>query len=199
MSIVDTALERYSTLSRAMQWAVIAAIGLVLFVIWDTGIRPVADSWNQSADNIQASADKIIQGDQTARWLNNDLNPPHSFGEAAAPSDDAQGREALNRAVNEVIKTYESKVSEKDFSITSGGQLKPGTLSKAAGGRRVSRITGSLSFVSDPETAAAMIAELEMHPEIESIREVRLTKSTDRKVTVRLVIEVWVITPSGSV
>jgi hypothetical protein len=179
-----------------MQWAVFAAAGMVAFLAWDTAVRPISTAWSLEADQIEATVGQVRRAADIRDGLRRRNSPALLYGEVARPANDDEGRADLLQAVNEVVKNYQ--VSNDDFSLRARGRLRTGTLPTISRGRRIERINGELRFESSPEDALAIIADLESHPAVEAVTEVRIMNPVNRRVSVRLVVESWVISTGRS-
>ena len=49
MSIFD----RFMQMPRVMQWAIGAAVAVLVFLVWDDHIRPVGEAWDRRAATIE--------------------------------------------------------------------------------------------------------------------------------------------------
>ena len=109
------------------------------------------------------------------------------------PDDEEEAEIALNAVVNEVLARH--TVSRDSFSYRGPAKLKRGTLGEILQpGEHVESISGNLRFDAAPEDAIAIIAELESHPDIEAVSDVRIAKqSGSRKVTVDLTVASWIV------
>ncbi len=188
-----TIWSRFGKLPRAARWAILAVVGLALFLTYDAGVRPVSRGWNDRAEAMLADVRETARAQERLKHLRASRDPILALGPVEIPDREAEAGRALNEAVNEVLK--EHPVSRDSFSLRSPAKLKRGTLERLiSSDQRVERITGDLRFVAGPEEATAIIAALEKRPEIESISSVRITRKAGRKVTLDLTVDVWIVT-----
>ena len=188
-----TIWSRFGKLPRAARWAILAVVGLALFLVYDAGVRPVSKGWNDRAEAMLADVRETVRAEERLKHLEASRDPILALGPVEIPDREAEAGRALNEAVNEVLK--EHPVSHDSFSLRSPARLKRGTLERLiSSDQRVERITGDLRFVAAPDEATAIIAALEKRPEIESISSVRITREPGRKLRVDLTVDVWIVT-----
>ncbi|MHC4415338.1 MAG: hypothetical protein ACYS0G_08650 [Planctomycetota bacterium] len=193
MSSTQTIWQRFRRLPRAAQWALLAAVGLVLFLVYDDGVRPVTERWNERTDAMLADLEEAVRSDHRSRQVRAMKESVLALGAVGIPGAEAEAGRALNEAVNDVLKRH--TVSSDSFTLRSPARLPRGTLSQLIDtDQRVQRITGDLRFNAAPDEATAIIALLEKRPEIEAISSVRITRQAGaRKVTVDLTVDVWIV------
>ncbi len=193
MNALSNSIQRFFELPRVWQWAIMAIVFIVAFLLWDQTIRQLAFQWDAQADKIERDIESV----QHSESLRSDLNSSKGFitiaGEVRIPGTVAEGEMALSRAVNEVLRRH--TVNDDSYSMRGRRPLGKGVLSELTRGNaeRVEVLSSELRFEASPETTMAIIAELETHPDVESVNSVRLTKLTTTKVKARLSIETWVI------
>ena len=198
MTAMQTMLQQYQKMSRAMRLATLAALALGLYFVWDNAIRPITnglkDDANKIARNvselhrIEAEAVKLRDLKKTLVWNIGPVRPPAAV---------AEGSKKFNDVVLEVLQKHSA--TNTNFSSRTGNKLPRTAMAAYANGKRIDRLTGDIKFDASPEKAAAIIAELEASPHIESISSLRIVRDTGRKVRVTLTIETWVLAtePSG--
>lgn len=199
MSHTTSLMQQFRQMPRAIQWAIIAAIGMFLFMAWDQYLKPVADDWNTRAEVIQTQVREVRAGEQVAQELQRSQlkNLVTSMGPVRVPVSVPEGSKRFNDFVLDVLKKH--NIGTHDYSFGSRGKMPKNVLTGVTAGKRLDRYTGDLKFDATPKVAAAIIAELESSPDIESINSARLTRDTGGKVKVHLVIEAWLLsTESGS-
>ncbi len=184
--------DRFGRLPRAGRWAVAAAIGAAVFLVWDAAIRPVADSWNSRADEMLADARRAGDGARRRQQVTGLADPIRALGAVEKPGDEPQGTSDLHAVVNEVLKRH--RVTKDSFNYRGATKLPRGSLAKVIHPKkRLERITGDLRFEATQEDTMAIISELEGSPLVESISSVRLTRqSGPRKLTVDLTVDAWI-------
>jgi hypothetical protein len=117
------------------------------------------------------------------------------------PARPAESREALQRAVNDVVKLH--KVSEVFFDTRGQTSLPRGVLEGVINSsERAEAISGELRFEATQDVIAAVIRDLESSPDIEAVTAVQLNKPAGRasgqKLNVSLTLEAWVREPKNT-
>ena len=193
MTKTQTIWNRFRQLPRAVQWAGLAAIGIGLFLLYDEHVRPITTTWHDHADEMLTEVGEAAKSENRSRQLRAMREPILGLGAVETPGNEAQGSNALNDAVNEVLKRH--NVTRDSFNLRGATRLPRSTLSQIIQTNQlVQRITGDLRFDAAPDEAIAIIAELESSPMIEAISSVRITRvSGTRKVTVDLTVEAWIV------
>ncbi|MFB3138343.1 MAG: hypothetical protein ACE10B_03885 [Phycisphaerales bacterium] len=193
MTKTQTIWNRFRQLPRAVQWASLAAIGIGLFLLYDEHVRPITTTWHDHADEMLKEVGEAARSENRSRQLRAMREPILGLGAVETPSNEAQGSNALNDAVNEVLKRH--NVTRDSFNLRGATRLPRSTLSQIIQTNQlVQRITGDFRFDAAPDEAIAIIAELESSPMIEAISSVRITRvSGTRKVTVDLTVEAWIV------
>jgi hypothetical protein len=192
MTSTQTIWQRYRRLPRAGQWAVVAVLGIALFMIWDYYVLSLAAAWNEQADDLLADAREAAGGERRLSRMNGLRNTIQGLGPVQRPGTESQAELALNDAVNEVLKRH--RVSDDSFNYRGPEKLPRGTLSEVLRtSQRAERITGDLRFDASPTEAIAIIAELEASPTIEAVSDVRMTLQGGQKVRVDLTVESWIV------
>lgn len=193
MTKTQTIWNRFRQLPRAVQWAGLAAIGIGLFLLYDEHVRPITTTWHDHADEMLKEVGVAAMSENRSRQLRTMREPILGLGAVETPGNEAQGSNALNDAVNDVLKRH--SVTRDSFNLRGATRLPRRTLSQIIQTNQlVQRITGDLRFDAAPDEAVAIIAELESSPVIEDISSVRITRvSGTRKVTVDLTVEAWIV------
>lgn len=198
--MMQTLLQQYQKMSRVMRLATLAAVGLALYFLWDNSIRPATDILKRDADAIASNVSELQRIEAEAERLKN-LNKAlvWNIGPVRPPVAVAEGSKQFNDVVLNVLQKHGA--TNTNFSSRSRGKLPRSALVTYANGRRIDRLTGDIKFDASPEKAAAIIAELEASPHIESVTSLRLARDTGRKVRVTLTVETWVLAtePAGGV
>jgi hypothetical protein len=176
---------------RALRWAAVIAVLVAGFMLWDNTVRPLNDSVARRADGLARDV-SIAQTKQS--WSARMRRMPQiitSVGPVDVPGEADAGAEALTRTVNRLLQEY--AVSDDSLSVRPDRNLPRDVLTQLGGGRqRFATVKGDLIFDASPQDTIAIIADLEASPEIECIRNLRITKSGNRKLKVRLGLESWV-------
>jgi hypothetical protein len=180
--------QSFQQLPRALKWAVVAAFGLILFLIWSSYLDPIAQDFNRDAEQIESKVRDVRSirdlNDQTKKLI-------EVVGPVEFPKSEAETSAAVDALVNGLLKKHNA--SNPNFSLRTTSALPKAALPGVVRNNRVERLTGDLKFDASPQAAAAIIAELESSPDIESINSVRMTRDTSGKVKVQLALEAWVL------
>ncbi|MCA9285708.1 MAG: hypothetical protein KDA22_10855 [Phycisphaerales bacterium] len=185
-------VDRYRAMPRAMQWGVLAIVGLVVFMLVDSTVWRLGRSWGDQADEMQA----VLDDTQMKRAsLNHELEATVlAHGQVRMPLPEADGAAALAKAVNEALTRHHALGAVYDSRASSNmpGDSLRGVI---APGQQPARVAGDVRFKAKPQDVAAIVAELESSPDVESIS--RLTIEKDQKdmtnVRVTMTVEAWVI------
>ncbi len=172
-------------------WRLIGAAAMVLIAIlvWDEYVGPTAESWNNESNRISSTIERARSLDRTTDPKIQRLAT--ALGPIEVPRSAAPGAPRLESTVSEICSQYE--IVPKIDGRTGSKLPSSSPLSAMAGGR-VERIICELEFVSDSETVAEVIRELEAEPEIESISSLRLKLVDDRPdLEVRIMVEAWIV------
>ena len=193
MTKTHTIWNRFRQLPRAAQWAGLAAIGIGLFLLYDQYVRPITTDWHDHANEMLKEVGEAARSEHRSRQLRAMREPIWGLGAVETPGKEAQGSNALNDALNDVLKRH--SVTRDSFNLRGATRLPRNTLSQIIQPNQlVQRITGDFRFDAAPDEAVAIIAELESSPVIEAISSVRITRvSGTRKVTVDLTVEAWIV------
>lgn len=188
-----TLLNRFLALPRAVQWALLAASGIALFIMWDSWIGPIVENLDRQAETISNDVRSI----RAARDLADDLRKPDlagivtAVGAVTPPRNPATGTNSFTAVVNELMKKH--GITDQDFSLRTRGKLQKNALiGVLPAGKRAERLTGDLKFSAKPDVAVAILAALESSPDIEQVSSVRMTKDQNGKVKVQYTLEAWV-------
>lgn len=191
MRFLDRVITQLNEQPRAIQWALYAAMGMALFLIWDQAVAPISEQWKRDADVIQTKLQQVRAGADLIDRFDTMKDKISGIGPVEIPPGKKQGQESILRAINEVLRNH--TVSDESISTTDGKRFRSGTLSKIAGSKRIESLKVDFEYVATPEVAIAIISELEANPEIEFIRTIRLSKEPNQKIKVQLTFEKWVM------
>lgn len=193
MSGFDSIMQQYRTWPRAIQWASLAAVGMVLFLIWDNTLRPVADDLDKKIKMIESQVDRVRANETVARKLQD----PHTkglisaYGPVRVPSPVAVGAKLFNDIVLEVLQKH--RATNAVFSSRPGSRLPKNALIEVTEGTsRIDRLAGEVKFDATPEAALAILTELETSPYIDAVNSIRIARDTGGKVKVTMTVESWV-------
>jgi hypothetical protein len=191
-------IERFRQMPRALQWAAIAGAGIVLFLLWDSMIRPIGEEWDRKADRIESALTQSRDVEASRSRVEQLAGPILSLGPVELPRGTADALQNLNETVDAVLAGYKGKVGNTDFAIQTPSKLGRTALSELLSGNQIAqRVPATLRFEATPEDAIAIIAELEASPAIESITNVSLARAGGvrgaKKLSVQLTLEAWAI------
>jgi hypothetical protein len=194
---VNANASAFARMPRAIQWALLAAIGFCAFWVWDQYVNPLKDSWDKDAAAIETSVKDIRSTDSVSSRIQGIKDVVVTLGPVDKPASSKDGQAAVYDAVNKVL--AKNGVAKDSFSLRSRGKLsKTALVSITSGNKRIDRLTGDLKFDATPKAAAAIIADLESNPDIEAVDSVRMTRDTNGKVKVHVTVEAWVLTTDSS-
>ncbi|MDA0802360.1 MAG: hypothetical protein O2819_01185 [Planctomycetota bacterium] len=182
--------KRWDTLSpagRAGVWAV--GVLAVYFGLEDTAWRWAAE-WRTEGDRIE----QLMRRDQTQVAEGNAArNLILIHGDLRPPRDAASGSQELAEAITQAMERQH--ISGFSFEARGASKLPAGSFANAVpAGQRVDRASVEVSFESQVEEAIKVIAELESEPALDAIHSLAMDwDETRRKVTVRLVLDAWVL------
>jgi hypothetical protein len=187
-------LNRFLALPRAIQWAGLGAVGLLLFLIWDSYLKDLADDINLQSEQILSQVAEVRGARDTAVALTKpELKPVvEAIGAVARPRSETVGAGAFTDVVNDLVRTH--GISDHSFSLRARGKLPKNALVGALpAGKRAERMTADLKFSAKPEVALAVLADLESSPDIEQVSSVRLVRDANGRIKAHYVLEAWVI------
>lgn len=189
----NSLLARFSDSSPIIKVAIGGGIFLaVYFLAIDPMLGKLA-AWNTRADQKAASLAEYGRKEQAMKAARDAVVLGRGrFGTVSLPEDIDTRSSAFNTEVDEILGRWnleQLNVSTKSTSMANG------TLTKAVpSDQKVDRLTKDVQFVSTPETAAMVIAELEQSPLVSAVSRVQLRTGEKgaRKVRTQLAVETWV-------
>ncbi len=195
-------LSRWNTLSRAMQWALLALVGIgVFFAVVDPVSKWAAQLNAQS--NLKAEALKDIRAqakirsDATAELKRN----ARLYGQVLPPEKLDDRVQAASQRIDEVLR--QNGANEVVFGARSpvslGSRVLPGYVDDPEK-EELRRVTFDVAFTGTPERVIEIVAALEQIPEITLIADIRLTRIDSRGarlVEAQLSPVVWGIARKG--
>jgi hypothetical protein len=196
MSDRRSMIESFRGATRAVQWAIIAAVGLALFFVWSEYLDPVVTEIDARAAEIEEHVQQVRSAQQMEAEFKPVKNVVETLGKVQFPGSEAESAAAFHSLVNSVLS--KNSAANPTFAFRPKGNLPKNALGAAARNRRVERLTGDLKFDASPEAATSIIAELESSPDVEAINSVRITKIAQGKVQVQLALEAWVLASAGA-
>lgn len=186
-----TIFDRYQQQPQVVRWGILAALGIVVFLVWSDYIRPLNHDFKDRADRIAADVQMVRDTEALDQEIKQLEETIHGMGAVQRPRPEGDGKIALNRAVNEVLQQY--SISDDSFSTRVSGSLQRGSLPGLTTETPAQLLTGELKFDASPDDAIAIIAALEMRPEVEAVNTVFLSRIGGRRVGVQITLEAWVL------
>lgn len=187
---------RWNALPVRWKWISAAVAAAIVFIAYTDLVWPIAERWNAESDRLEKILDRAAGN--VAQLPPSLEAAVEALGPIQVPRTEAEGSLALAETITAAIGNH--PVANFSFDARAGSRLPPAALREivSSSGQRVERVVGEVGFTATPEQAAAVIAELESSPEIESISRLRMVRSqTDRKVDVKMSVEAWILTGRG--
>lgn len=200
-------LRSWSRLPRVAQWSVLA---IVLIAAYFLAIEPVLNLtglYTSKADRIAAALRRekelAAPDSEDGRLL---AQAARVFGKPLLPGDPAAKPETLYRVVNRILREHlvdDAVVNERAGPV----QLRPEQLTALTDGyHTIEKFSLEVAFEADPQTAVAVLADMESSPEVTAIGRVRIEKAntragshdTDPLVRVMLAPEIWVLSVASA-
>lgn len=198
MSAAASIVNRYRSLPRAAQWAIIAGALLGGYLIVD---ELLLKPWDRARAEAAVAQSRLEVYEQQAGAFENAESSValgmSRMGEIAPLVTESQGAAALRRRVDEVLKAH--GLEGWTVRETGGERLPAGTPPGIVGPTEVLvKVRIELNFQGPPESVMAALADLERSPIVSSVRHVRLRHERETKtLAVTLVPEVWTIGDGG--
>jgi hypothetical protein len=194
--------DLYVRLPRAARWVLWAA---VVFVAYFVIAEPVLDKTyqlNERANNIESALAR--ERSIAAAW--SDTNTPAAaaraaFGAPLPPGPSEARTRALYTRINRILESHRlaADIAERRAPLRDANA---DTL--AGPGNRVDRFILDLTFEATPETAAAVIADLESAEEVAAVGRVQMRRveagrgeRSSGRIRVTLSPEAWILVPAG--
>lgn len=192
MSERQTIFERFAQLPSPLRFAGYGVLALLLFLFWNDYIAPLKRSWTQQADKIQTDVRNVRDAARLRAEIALLDDVIVSLGPVEVPRSADIASTAVHRQINEVLRSH-SGVTQDSFTLTPRGNVQGRELLSITGGQQPQLLSGELRFDAAPDVAISIIRQLESSPEIEAVTLVQLTRTTGRRVSVRMNIEAWVV------
>jgi uncharacterized membrane protein YgcG len=210
--------DGYARLPRAARWALWAVLIFVAYFLLAEPAFVRTDEFNGRADAIDSSLarERAI----AAAW--SDSNTPAAaaraaFGAPLPPGPSEARSRALYTRVNRILESHRVAA---DITERRAPLRETGVELLAGPGNRVDRFILDLTFESTPETAAAVVADLESAEEVAAVSRVQMRRAETarggagegagagggrgggggggtRRVRVTLSPEAWILVPAG--
>lgn len=181
-------IERFRGLEPVWQWILGATVFLLVFLIWAQVLEPTGTAWAETANRMESDLDRTsssISLDAQSR------NAAMTYGSILLPDRKADGSLELIEIVQSILSNH--GVKNDTFYQSQSNAIKASVLPGIArAGEKIERIKGELDFSSTPANAIQIISELETHPGIEGISNIRIDKAGNKQVRTRISLEAWV-------
>jgi hypothetical protein len=187
----QTIFERIARLPRGVRWAIFAAVAMIVFLAWSDYIAPVSADWAVRAERIQRDVRTVHESSRLQSELRALRPTVVGVGPVQIPRDPAAGSDAMHRAVIEILAKHQ--VSGDTFSVNPRGAMGRSALASVLGGRQPHILQGNITFDATPDVALAVIAAIESSPHIESISQLTMQRIANRRVSVRMTLEAWIV------
>lgn len=198
-------MSRYHALPRAARWVLLAALACVVYFF---AIEPALDHTNRLSAKADAVATSLARESQlTAAW--SDANTPaaaakSAFGSPALPAAIEPRSRALYTRISKVFESHQTVYDITERRVP----LRADQVAAIAGqGSRIDRFILDLTFESSPETAAAILADLERSEEVAAVSRVQIRRidnarsggggAAPRRVRAVFSPEAWVLLPEA--
>jgi hypothetical protein len=198
---VSDVISAFMNLPRAARWGLCAAVGVGAYFLL---LEPIVDRVRMLSSASDSKAATLASHAKSSKALEDDAQKValgvRRFGDVMEPGDPEQRALEFNRAVDEILK--KNGVREHT-STTRTTPMGPGPLVARAGAEfRIDRLIKDIQFNSEPEVAAAVIADLERTPVVATvsrlqIREADSRDKSARQVRVSLAAEAWMLARKG--
>lgn len=183
---------RYDALPSRQRWLVLGVLVVLGWLVADEFLWAPARSWAAESERIEQALDR---GTRRETSVTSDLRRSvATFGAVQAPGPAANGREALARSIDEVLRKH--KVAGYSYEARTGQRVKDADAGML--GAAIDRLQAEVKFEVKAEDLPKVIADLESSPVIDGISTLRIDKNEQtRKITVQATIEAWVQSAGG--
>ena len=158
-------LQRLADQPRSTQWLIWGLTIMVAILVWNELVLTTATRWWSQGDAKVAQIRELDAADMLPRDVQASMS---TFGEVELPPSEQDGRIAMTRTVNEILKSH-NVVTDEFEQIQTRPMSSSSLPGVAEAGFRIHQIFGGLSFSATPEKAIAIIAALEAAPAIKAI------------------------------
>ncbi|GAB4543789.1 MAG: hypothetical protein Tsb0013_00290 [Phycisphaerales bacterium] len=195
-------LARWKRLSRAVQWSILALIGLGIFYAvvdpvtrWANDMNVIANDNAEKLARLQEQASKRSEATGVLR------RNARVFGDVLPPGPLDERVQTASQRIDAILRG--NNAGDLDFSTRSpvalGTRVLPGYVENPDN-FELQRVTFDVSFTGTPETVVDILAQLERIPEITLIADLNLKRIDSRGarlVQADLAPEVWGIARKG--
>jgi hypothetical protein len=188
MSAKSTYVDRYEQLPRSTRWIVLATAFLLVYLLWSQVLQPTAASWSSKADTIETHL-AVLKGN--AGVPTDVRHATVGFGNLELPNSKKVGSSELVRKVQSILEAH--GIKNDKFTMGRSTPIQTArSIGLTAGNLKLERIKGEVDFETTPKIAIKIISAMEAEPAIEAISSLKLDRTQDEKVKIRMTIEAWV-------
>ncbi|MGI9014607.1 MAG: hypothetical protein ACR2GY_10210 [Phycisphaerales bacterium] len=185
--------QRFKEYPVFMQWLLIAAVIVILIMVWQWVVWGQVQALNEKAAAYESAIARASAN--ASRTSSAASDAVLALGEAEPLGNEIDGAQALHEALSRVLNN--NGVLSRDVDFKTREKFKNREMqSLLPPNRKGEKVIAEVRFESSQENAFSIIAALEDDPAIESVSMVRMNRSADpRKMTlmVQITVEAWVI------
>jgi hypothetical protein len=194
----ERALRWFGGLPRAGRWGVAAGLLMGGFLLLDTVVWPLADTYNARADRYQLLLNKAAE---RANELPGEVvDAALAHGAMSVPASEEAGKEKLTAAIAEVFKKRSINLGQdvRPAQVLPQTVLPKLVAEKAPGGR-MGKSVAEIRFEGTPEQVMGILVDLESSESVDAIGDLRMNyNATTKRVNVQMSLEKWGVIPAGT-
>lgn len=194
----ERALRWFGGLPRAGRWGVTAGLLMGGFLLLDTVVWPLADTYNARADRYQLLLNKAAE---RAKELPGEVvDAALAHGAMSVPASEEAGKEKLTAAIAEVFKKRSINLGQdvRPAQVLPQTVLPKLVAEKAPGGR-MGKSVAEIRFEGTPEQVMGILVDLESSESVDAIGDLRMNyNATTKRVNVQMSLEKWGVIPAGT-
>jgi hypothetical protein len=168
------------------------------FLLLDSVIWPLADTYNARADRYQLLLDKAAE---RANELPGEVvDAALAHGAMSVPASEEAGKEKLTAAIAEVFKKRSINLGQdvRPAQVLPQTVLPKLVAEKAPGGR-MGKSVAEIRFEGTPEQVMGILVDLESSESVDAIGDLRMNyNATTKRVNVQMSLEKWGVIPAGT-
>ncbi len=193
-------IQLIGSLPRAGQWLLLALFFLAGYFLIVEPALDLTQKWRFEGDGLQAALAEVARdggADSTQSTL---LRGAALFGPLRFPADSQQTADQdINRRIVEVFREHAVSISGRE-TRTVGSIARDSFADVISPEQEARRLIVDVEFTTTPETAVAIISDLEGSQEIHGLGRVHMERTDDAQKRVRVNIspETWFIAERGS-
>ena len=185
----------FSQLPRAVRWALVFGVFVLAYFL---AIEPAIDQMNKcnaQSDVLTEALKNYGKQEAELRAASDAIKlGQRQFGEVALPGDPRTRPDEFRDAISRILDAR--GVDQRTISARSGSFTQGPLVDHVKGVSRVEKQIADVSFLSTPETFAAVLADLEREKFVTSVRRAQVRQSegkekVDRLLRVSLELETW--------